>query len=87
MYTEAQMDHIKTELAEMISFWRYDQGGADCQVKTDFFDTPTNQEAATFQTYNETETMPRCGSMADQECNFDFGSLKDWMPVPNNISA
>ena len=38
MYTTAQMDYMKTELADMIRFWQYDGSNNSGGVQTDFFD-------------------------------------------------
>ena len=54
MYTEAQMQHMNLELADMINFWCYDgnmpteQSATTTAIKTDFFDIAPHPYKQTF---------------------------------------
>ena len=53
MYTDAQMDLMKTELSDYISFWKYDATGqqndeSENAPNTNFFDSPTNSDNDNF---------------------------------------
>ena len=76
------MDYLKTELADMIRFWKYDQSGEDENVQTNFFDLEVSNETTekmNFSSYNATKTLPQCGQLAmrGSEAYFHFG-VEPW---------
>ena len=76
------MDYLKTELADMIRFWKYDQSGEDENVQTNFFDLEASNETTekmNFSSYNATKTLPQCGQLAMRgpEAYFHFG-VEPW---------
>ena len=66
---------MKVKLGEMISFWKYDEGGASGPVPTKFFEGTPNPYAMTFETYNKTNTVPRVDAFG-KTVNYTFDGSK-----------
>ena len=69
----------------MISFWRYDQSGDTEDVRTDFFDIPTQPDGETFCGRNSSETLPLCGKMKEMQQILDMELDKQSMAMPVRI--
>ena len=76
MYTEEQMEAMKVQLGEMISFWKYDEGGATGPVNTKFFEGTPNPYGTTFESYNKTKTLPNCGKFKNNVTSYMFTETK-----------
>ena len=72
MYTEEQMNTIKTELDGFIKFWRYDQSSVGEETPTNFFDIIAEAGTETYACYNSTKTLPKCGQMSSDPKSFDI---------------
>ena len=69
------METMQMQLGEMISFWKYDEGGAAGSVNTKFFEGTPNPYAMTFEIYNKTKTLPNCGKQNKNISNFKFTEI------------